>query len=416
MVFLKKSKKMTNNQQKVFFQKRKKLQGSYIGEIKLTQSKALNALDKEIIVAIKNQLIRWEQDSSVVAIFLHSDSEKAFSAGGDIKSLFYALSAKHTNTSSSSALSALSAEKNTKQSIQQSTCGFFENEYCLDYLLHTYRKPVITWGEGLVMGGGVGLFWASSHLITTPQSKIAMPEINIGFFTDVGSSYFLSRMPYFLGWYIALTGYVLNSTEHRWLLHSIKGWGDGVLAPKAHRSCFCFDNAEKEKLWQLLLSTPFDKAEDISRILNNFKKDKTTTTLQDNWLQKNQSQITSLMQSQNIHTIYQQLHQSTWSDDKGNYYKNQFLKGSPSSLAIICELLKKAKNSSLKEVFCTDLTVALNIVTQADFKEGIRALLIDKTNNPQWNPDSIKDITMQDVKKYFQPQNQNPQFIKLLNR
>ena len=355
---------------KVIFKKHPKPDGSFLAEIKLNRPPSLNALDLEMILAIKNQLNKWKENSCLSAVFLHGEGNKAFCAGGDVRSIY----------------SSIISAKENKEDPGKAVQPFFENEYRLDYLLHTYPCPVVVWGHGFVIGGGAGLFLASSHRIVTESFSLSMPEITIGLFPDVGVSYLLSRFTGEVGWYLALTGCRLNSLE----AHTLK------------IADFYFENAEKEKVFQTLLSSSFKSKEEIGQILKNIQQQNIISSSQENWPEKYQDRITSLFESKELNIIYKKFCDSSMKEDK-KWEKNRqtFLQGSPTSAGIICEQLKRAKKCSLKEVFQTDLVLALNCARGFDFSEGVRALLVEKSGSPAWELNSVEQVKKLQIQEYF---------------
>ncbi len=354
---------------KVIFKEHLKSDGSFLAEIKLNRPEALNALDLEMILTIKNQLNEWKKDSRLSVVFLHGEGNKAFCAGGDVKGIY------------SSIVSARENNEDPGQAVQP----FFENEYRLDYLIHTYPRPVVVWGHGFVMGGGMGLFLAGSHRVMTDSSALSMPEISIGLFPDVGASHILSRLPFEIGWYLALTGCRLNSLEAQFL----------------KITDFYFKKEEKEKAIQALVSSSFKDGEELNLILKNVQKEKTSFS-QKNWIEKNKNKIVSLFESKKLKDIYKKFYDSVIETDK-KWEKNRqaFLRGSPTSAGIICEQLKRTKTYSLKEVFQTDLILALNCARNFDFSEGVKTLLVKRKGLPQWKSDSMEDVNELQIKEYF---------------
>ena len=154
-----------------------------IAKITLNNPKALNALNIEMIDAIQHILDTCENNSSIKAIFLQGSGEKAFCAGGDVVGLYHSM------------------KETEKNAVPEKASEFFTKEYKLDYRLHTYPKPLISWGNGIVMGGGIGLAAACSHRVVTENSMYAMPEVTIGLYPDVGASWFFNRMPNNVGMY-----------------------------------------------------------------------------------------------------------------------------------------------------------------------------------------------------------------------
>ena len=164
-----------------------------IGHIWLNSPKTLNALSIEMIISMTEKLEVWEEDSSVKAVIMLSTSDRAFCAGGDVVSLY----------------NAMVENKNAGE--------FFKYEYFLDQYIHNYKKPIIALADGIVMGGGIGIMNGASHRIVTERSMLAMPEITIGLFPDVGGSYFLNKMPGNVGKFLALTGARLNGADAKFV-------------------------------------------------------------------------------------------------------------------------------------------------------------------------------------------------------
>ena len=381
---------------KVIFKEHTRSDHSLLMEIKLHRPEALNALDQGMIVSIKKHLEQWHSDPRVSLVFLHGSSlineekSRAFCAGGDVKSLYSAILAGSQNK--------------PEQNRGEMTRSFFENEYQLDYLLHVYPKPVVVWGHGLVMGGGLGLLSACSHRIVTETSRLSMPETAIGFFPDVGSSFHLSRMPSHIGWYMALTGAWLNSRESRFL-----GLAD-----------FYLPGNLKPQVFQTLLSLGGQTSEELNAALQKLQSSQASYPL-DNWFEKNQESIEYLMASENRDTIAEKFqhpgsHKGFFKDPRFLKHREFFLKGSPRSMAVTCELFKKARTQNLKQVFAMDLTVALHCMEHSDFLEGVKALLVDKTGKPpKWKPASLSNITKKDMASYFTPPQGLSSFLQSLS-
>src|SRR5690606_15192614 len=183
-----------------------------IGIATLNVPRALNALSLEMIDLLKMQLDDWQQDARIAAVWLDAEGDKAFCAGGDVVRLYQSM------------VDTPTGERNHYAE------AFFGREYQLDYLLHTYGKPVICWGHGIVMGGGLGLMSGCSHRVVTEKSRIAMPEITIGLHPDVGGSWFLSRMPGRTGLFLGLTGANINAADALYIGLADRAIGSGLKA------------------------------------------------------------------------------------------------------------------------------------------------------------------------------------------
>src|SRR5690606_7173204 len=163
--------------------------GKKIAVATLNSEKTLNSLTQTMVDLLGPQLKQWESDASIAAVVLRGAGEKAFCAGGDVKELYRS-----------------AVEKDG------AAAKFYETEYRLDYQIHTYSKPIVMWGTGIVMGGGLGLASGASHRGVTETSRIAMPEITIGLFPDVRGTRFLNRAPGKIGLYLGLISALLHAT------------------------------------------------------------------------------------------------------------------------------------------------------------------------------------------------------------
>ena len=168
--------------------------GHLIGIMMLNTPKSLNALSVEMCQLLAKQLEQWQNDDQVVALVLKGAGDKAFCAGGDIRKLYDSMS-------SSVPLPNPYATE------------FFGHEYRLYRQMHFYPKPLILWGDGIIMGGGMGLMAGCSHRLVTERTRFAMPEVTIGLFPDASGSWFLQRMPAKTGLFLGLTGAMCNGSD-----------------------------------------------------------------------------------------------------------------------------------------------------------------------------------------------------------
>jgi len=156
-----------------------------LGFLRLNNPSSLNALDLDMLQTIERKLFEWRQRNDIACTVLHADSDKAFCAGGDVKALAMALQRDGTI---------------------EPARDYFTTEYFVDYLIHVYPKPILCWADGITMGGGIGIMNGASYRVVTERSVLAMPEIAIGLFPDVGGTYFLNQLPAGLGLFLGLTG------------------------------------------------------------------------------------------------------------------------------------------------------------------------------------------------------------------
>lgn len=331
---------------------------NHLGIVTLNRPQALNALSLEMIDALQEQLLTWENDAHIAAVLVQANGEKAFCAGGDVRWLYQA-----------------GLEKDPRQ------LQFFQREYQLNYHIHCFKKPYIVLLNGLTMGGGVGISLHGSHPIATEHFSFAMPETGIGFFPDIGASYLLTRCPGFIGSYLALTGSKLNA-EAAYSCKLVK-----ALLPFHHLNAFV-----KE-----LLHT--DLSDQVHHRIDACVKKFSTSTLI-NPLHEQQKVIDSCFSLNTVEEIVAALeaHHDKWSQKTLEELK----KKAPLSLKVTLAQMQKAKSLSLAECLELDLCLTKHFMKDADFYEGIRALLVDKDKNPRWKPSSLAEISLAKIANYFE--------------
>lgn len=340
------------------------------GVATLNAPAALNALSLPMVQLLMPRLQAWAQDADVVGVVLRAAGEKAFCAGGDLRELY--------------------------QSLRRCGAGpnayaeaFFAQEYALDHLIHTYPKPVLCWGHGIVMGGGIGLFAGASHRVVTPQSRLAMPEISIGLYPDVGGSWFLPRLPGRTGLFLALTGAPLQAADALF-----SGLADVAL-----------EHASQAAVLQAIGTHHWSGAAQqhraaLSRLLAAHAVHLPAAASQ---LHLHFDAISERMAGNDLADIAARLRTlqtgEAWLDAAGA----NFRRGSPSSAALAWALWQRARHLSLAEVFALELRVSLGCCAHPDFAEGIRALLIDKDRQPRWTPAVLEDVTPRWIEAHFAP-------------
>ena len=340
----------------VVFQTLGTVSGKQIGVATLNIEKALNALNIEMVEALTHQLSQWRSDNNIAAVVLDGAGEKAFCAGGDVRAIYHAAVA-------------------TPGKVTAQATEFFSQEYQLDYLLHSFGKPVVVWGDGIVMGGGLGLMAGASHRIVTEHSRIAMPEVTIGLYPDVGGSYFLNRMPGKAGLFLGMTAYNMNGADAHYV-----GIGNHYL-----------NRDDKELLFDAMATIDWsdDKVSNHQRLhalIDDMQAD-CKTPLAPSQLQTHQTQIDALM-SGDLPAIVERV-SSLDSEIKETLpwlakACKVMLAGSPISLALVHKQAQLGTEMTLAEVFKFELGLSVNCCAKADFAEGVRALLIDKDRNPNW--------------------------------
>ena len=335
--------------------------GQRFGVATLNTPASLNALSMDMVRLLMPQLQAWAQDAGVVGVLLQATGEKSFCAGGDLRQLYQTLR-------------DCGAQRNTHAE------DFFREEYELDHLIHTYPKPFLCWGHGIVMGGGVGLMAGASHRVVTLQSRVAMPEINIGLYPDVGGSWFLRRAPGRTGLFLALTAAPINGTDAIFC-----GLADtlvpqerkaDVLAAIAAAAWQGGDaQADRATLSRLLAAASGFVEPQVCKVREHFDT------------------INALMAGEDLHDIAQRLRQLQSPDTWLQNAATAFNKGAPSSIAVTFALWQRVPRMSLAEVFRLEYWASLGFCAHADFAEGIRAVLVDKDRNPQWQPATLEAIT-----------------------
>ncbi len=337
--------------------------GYRIATATLNSERTLNALTLDMIRALSTQLARWQDDPKVALVVLSGSGERAFCAGGDVRALYRAL------TETPAPCPHPFAET------------YFSEEYALDYQIHTYAKPVLVWGCGIVMGGGLGLMAGASHRVVTPSTRMAMPEVSIGLFPDVGGSWFLSRMPGGVGLFLGLTGAPLNATDCLYV-----GLADYALEETALpalmaalAACDWQDDAAANgaRLDALLQGMAGAARERLpaGQVEPNFARIEAMTA---------QPTLAAVCEA----VLSTQGDADAWLAGAAG----KLAAGCPATLALVWEALRRARGMELADVLRMELTLALRCCANGNFTEGVRALLIDKDNTPHWQPPTLQQV------------------------
>ena len=352
--------------EKVEFEEFDTVSGHRIGVVTLNAQKSLNALDQGMINELHQQLLNWHNDEEVVCVFLQGAGDRAFCAGGDVRA------------------ARESALSNDKASVQ----AFFEQEYRLDHLIHVYNKPVICWGHGFVMGGGVGLMAGADFRVVTDTTVIAMPEITVGLYPDVGASWLLGRMPAKTGLFAALTACQLNAADAMYL-----GLGNRFIDHAFRHNVL--DSLQKANWQQDAYQVTYSVIQDYA--------DQSAGWLPYSKIREHRDLIKKMMGKPSLADIMHALETLETTDEWLKTARQTALNGSPLSIALSYEQLRRTRHFSLKEVFQSELTLSVNTVIRGDFCEGVRALLVDKDKQPNWQYDTLGDISAQTIDAFFAP-------------
>lgn len=340
--------------------------GSYISVIKLNAPKSLNALTLEMVDLIQEHLDNVRYNSDVVALVLDSVIEKAFCAGGDVVSITQAWS----------------------NADEQLAKDFFQREYKLDRDIHRYPKPIICLANGIVMGGGMGLMNGCSHRVVTETTYMAMPEISIGLFPDVGGSWFLNQIPEGMGLFLGLTAAPMNGADATYL-----GLADYMISTDQKQSLIerlveaDWSHPAHETVNQLLSEMQSTSSEHCAHVQSNCKQ--------------HHELIAAATANQNLSEIVEAILSIDADDRWLRKAKENLEYGSPVSAAIIHQQLQRTTAMSLEEVFEFEYNLVLACCKQGDFVEGVRALLIDKDRQPDWRYESVETIDPQYINSFF---------------
>ncbi|NRA72564.1 MAG: enoyl-CoA hydratase/isomerase family protein [Gammaproteobacteria bacterium] len=353
----------------VIYQEHQTRDGKKLIQATLNSEKSLNALSQPMIESLLTHLNLWQDDDSVVAILLDSVGDKAFCAGGDIVELYHAM-AQQPNQS--------------VHYVEQ----FFTMEYSLDYLIHTYSKPIIVWGNGFVMGGGLGLMAGASHRVVTERSRVAMPEVSIGLYPDVGATYFLNNMPDRLGLFLGLTAAQMNASDclkvklaDHFLLHQ-----------------------QKQQLISAIVGATFDcdPALKISELIEIIAKESISELPQGN-IESHQELLNEVLSGQTLLEVVNAIKSLRTEDKWLSKAQSSLNRGSAISACILERQLLVGQKLSLKECFELELSLSVRCGELGEFREGVRALLIEKDNKPQWIFEHVNDVDSAVIEQLFNP-------------
>ena len=337
----------TSPQDEVLFQVHNK-----VGVITLNRPKALNALNLPMAKSIYAQLQEWE--NSLKAVIIEGSGEKAFCAGGDIRTI--------------TSLPKGSAEQG----------GFFYNEYFLNHLIGTLKIPYVALIDGITMGGGVGLSVHAPYRVATSKTLFAMPETGIGLIPDVGGSYFLPRLEGELGTFLALSG------------HRLKG-SDCLHAGIATHAC-----NDRAALKNDLLAA--ENKEDVEAILEKHSEefDEAAFTLEDKL-----PLIDECFKENTVEDILKNLRNVRDDNDWSKKLAVTMEKMSPTSMKVTLEMCRRGKELSLKDCLAMEYRLVRRCCEDSDFYEGVRALLVDRDNQPKWAPPNLDQVDQKVVERYF---------------
>lgn len=346
-----------------------------LGVITLNRPKALNALSLEMVRELYTVLSGWATDEAVLGVLMRGSGRAAeqgkpqgavhFCAGGDIRFMYEA---------------AMSGDL--------AIDDFFTEEYALDYLIHTYPKPLVAWLEGITMGGGMGLAQGASLRVVSESVRMAMPETRIGLFPDVAGGYFLSRCVGAIGEYLGVVGPHLHVTDALTL-----GLAD------VHAQA-----ASLPALLESFRHRPLASPDELLQRVAEHAQTHPLTALPDATVTVHLDQINRHFSLHGMAEIEASLQAD------GSEWAQQALKQmaghSPLMMCVTLEQIRRARSMSLAQVFRMERDMVRNCFAirkgrDSETTEGVRALVIDKDHQPKWRPARLAEVDMADVEAFF---------------
>jgi len=328
-----------------------------LGIITLNRPKALNSLNHSMILAIHTKLSIWKSDESIKVVIIRAHEGRAFCAGGDLRSIYELTQNNHPEAR-----------------------DFFRDEYQLNRYIYHYPKPYIAFLDGITMGGGVGISLHGSHRVATDRMIFAMPETGIGFFPDVGGTYFLSRLRKHWGYYLGLCGTKLSVDDCLDL---------GIVQYKTTSESFTHIISKLQETD--FRSNPHNQ---VSTVLTEFQAPSKSSEL---FL--DQEKVDRYFSLQTMEEIKKALLQD--GSEFGVSTKELLSKKSPTSLKVTLRALQLGSQRDFDHCMEQEFVLACRFLAGHDFLEGIRSVIIDKDQKPRWHPISLENLNDQDIKKYF---------------
>jgi len=329
------------------------------GIVILNRPNALNAVTHVMVRALAERLVAWADDAAVTRVIVLAAGTRAFSAGGDLK-VIYELG---------------------RSGRYDDALAFWWDEYRLNALIKHYRKPYVALIGGVVMGGGAGISINGSHRVAGDAFRFAMPEVGIGFFPDVGATWFLPRLPGELGAYCALTGDRLDAAD---------AVGCGIATHRVRSVRFT------ELIEALCGAVPVDA------VLAAF-----TEPADAGAIMRRRPAIDRWFKANHVEAILASLQRDAAEPgDDGDLALRlaaTIKAKSPLSLKLALALQRRGRTLAFGECMRTEYRVVSRVVRGHDFYEGIRAVIIDKDQAPNWWPSALAAVSEAEVERHFAP-------------
>ncbi len=326
------------------------------GVVTLNRPKALNAVTHAMVLALRQQLDDWANDPAVTRVVITAAGERAFSAGGDIRALY-----------------DLGKAGRHDEALQ-----FWRDEYPLNAAIKNCRKPYVALIDGIAMGGGIGVSVHGSHRVAGDRFQFAMPEVGIGFFPDVGATWFLPRMPGELGTYCALTGERFTAAD---------GCGAGVVT---HR----IPSARFGPLLEGLTGTV-----SVDAVLSAFAE-----PAGEGPILAKRTAIDRLFKGDRVEQILEALDREIGADAEWAAKTAATIRAkSPLSLKLALAQVRSGKGWDFETCMRAEFRIVSRVIHGSDFYEGVRAVIVDKDNKPRWQPSSLAEVSEAEVERHFAP-------------
>ena len=328
-----------------------------VGFVTLNRPKAINSLNQGMVNELSAVLAGWEQDAGIGAVVLSGAGERGLCAGGDVVAIYHSARAN-----------GVAARR------------FWHDEYLLNGQIGRFPKTYVALMDGIVMGGGVGLSAHGRHRVVTEKTKLAMPEVGLGFFPDVGGTFLLARSPSEVGTYFGLTGQTMNGPDAVYARFADAVVPSGKLA------------ALREALIKLRAGV---NSAEVKAAIDAFATGETAGPVA-----ALQPQLDRWFAHDRMQDIVASLRRD--GSDLAQATLKTLNEKSPRGMVVALKLLRLARaSSSLEECLVREYRAALEVFASDDFREGVRAAVIDKDRNPRWSPPRIEDVTPEMVVPYF---------------
>lgn len=329
------------------------------GVLTLNRPQALNALNHDMVRAMRDQLEAWAIDPAIEVVLVRGSGDRAFCAGGDIRQI-------HD-------LGKVEGKAGTPEQL-----AFFAYEYRLNAYLHRYAKPLVALIDGIVMGGGVGVSVHGPWRVGSEKTLFAMPEVGIGFFPDVGGTHFLPRLRHEVGSYYALTGERARQAD---------AYAAGILT-------HCVPSARLDELEAAL-----GAGGKVARTLGRFHQDPGEAPIAPHL-----KAIERLFSGLSVEEILSDLDREDGpSRDFARKAASVMRAKSPTSQMIALHQMRIGRDMDMDACMVTEFRIVSRIMRGHDFYEGVRAAIIDKGATPQWRPAALSDVDPADIAAHFAP-------------